>query len=45
MTERNYFKTYLEEKKQSTMIGVCQTDTGANWKSSPWPKQEQFEQK
>ena len=27
-----------------TLMGICQRDTGANWKSSQWPKLKQFEQ-
>ena len=31
-------------KKNSTLMGACQRDTGANRKSSQWIKLEYFEQ-
>lgn len=33
-----------KNKKQLTLLGLGQTDPGANWNSSQWPNQEQFEQ-
>lgn len=31
-------------KKKLTIMELCQRDTGANWKSSQWPKLEQSKQ-
>ena len=37
-------KKVLKKKKITTIVGICQRDTGANQKSSKWPTLEQSEQ-